>query len=160
MKKRLKKNYQKVRNSRKLYIPIYIMVLILISAILFIKIKGLPLNKSAILFVIIFSLISLKLTEVHRFKNKYKIKPPSLVHIEGYLNKISRRVDLIAISDVDASQTFWQRLLNYGDVHVRLFSKESTTNIKNINDPIGFTKFLEKKMDEQRKGGNKNVPYP
>ncbi len=159
-----KKNYFKgdfmsVRNSRKLYFPIYFMVIILVLAVIIIKFNELPLNKTAFFAVIIFIILALKATEIHRLKHKYEIKPPSLIHIEGYFSKIARRVDLFAISDVDASQTSWQRLLGYGDVNVRLFSKESTTQIKNINHPNEFAEFLEKKMFEQRKGIKKNVPY-
>lgn len=135
-----------VRGSRKLYIPIYLMAIFLIAVIVIIKIKGLDLNKGVMILVALFVFVSIKMTELHRLNHKYTIKSPSLIHTEGILNKNSRRVDLFAISDVDVVQSLWQRILNFGDVGVRLFSAESLTPIKHINQPTKFAETLEREM--------------
>lgn len=150
------KNSLTLRNSRKIYIPIYIMVLILLSVILWIYFSGKPLTYFSIALVILFSYFAIKSTEIHRLTNKYEIKSPTLIHTTGLFNKNERRVDLFAVSDADVLQNLWQRIWRYGDVRVRLFSAESTTIIRNINNPQQFASFLEGEMLKLRRGISKN----
>jgi uncharacterized membrane protein YdbT with pleckstrin-like domain len=144
-------------NSRKLYIPIYFMGVFLLLLILFLELKGFSINKSVFLVTVIFIFLLILGTEIHRLKSKYEISANSVVHIEGYINKTAKRIDLFAISDVDVSQKWWQRILNFGNVSVHLFSAESTTPIKNINNPKNFALILEQQMRKKRVGGRKNV---
>ena len=142
----------KVRNSRKLYIPIYLMIIILFLTISYIKTSGKEVDDLAFKTVLIFSIGLLIFTEIHRLINSYEINAHSLVASKGILNRTIKKVDLLSISDVDSKQNIWQRILNFGNVEARLFSKDSTTSIKNINDPIKFADFLEKMMGERRDG--------
>jgi len=103
-------------------------------------------NDYALIGAGVFILGSLKMTEIHRLSNKYHIGNMHFIHIKGILNKISRSLDFFAISDLDVSQTAWQRILGYGDVNVRLFSKDSTSTIKNINKPHRFAEILKERM--------------
>ena len=144
-----------IRNSRKVYIPIYSLSIILLLIILFLRLQGFALNKIAIWAIALFVFLGIIGTEINRVKNKYEINPNSVVHIEGYLNKVAKRLDLFAVSDIDVSQTWWQRLLNFGNVNVHLFSIESTTAIKNINNPKQFALALEEQMTKRRTGGFK-----
>lgn len=146
----LKEKDVAVRNSRKLYIPVYFMIITLICLIVIIRVEDLPLNKAALIAAIVFILIGIKFTEVHRLGNKYRIDFRSLIHTKGYFNIVSRKVDLLAVSDIDVSQTLWQRLWGYGDVNVRMFSKDSNTSVKNINNPDLFASMLQKKMRGRR----------
>lgn len=150
-KKSIEKNTLKVHNSRKIYIPVYIMIFVLIGTVIFIKYNGLKLNNYVWWVVIIFVILAIKYTEIHRFTNWYKITPDSLVHKQGILNKKIKNLDLSAISDIDIYQNFWQRMLGYGNISVRLFSEVSHTEIKNINDPVKFGNILEKSIS--LKGG-------
>jgi hypothetical protein len=142
------KNDLSVRNSRKLYFPVYSMSIILLLAVAFLNFKGYTINRMAFIIIGVFALSGIIGGEIHRFGNKYKITSSSVIHIEGYFNTNAKRIDLSAISDVDVSQTLWQRLLDFGDVKVHLFSAESTTPIKNINHPEKFADILEQKMNE------------
>ena len=144
----------KARTSRKLYIPLYLMILILLAVILYIWVSGLSLNKIALMGVIVFGVIAFLFIEIHRLKDLYEIKPNSLVHSHGIISKKIKSVDFLAISDLDVSQNVMQRIFNFGNVNVRLFSgKESATSIKNINNPREFAEFLEETMNKKKKKG-------
>ncbi|MBI5803090.1 PH domain-containing protein [Candidatus Pacearchaeota archaeon] len=147
-------NFIRVRSSRKVYFPVYLMILILVFTIGFAKFNGKEVSNLALRLVVFFSAACIAVTEIHRLANYYEINSGSLVTSKGIFSKTTRRVDLISVSDADSDQNVWQRLLNYGDVNVRLFSKESTVLVKNINNPSGFVDFLEGKMAEKK--GTKN----
>lgn len=151
-KKKRDKNSLSVRNSRKIYVPIYFMITALLIVIIVVYFSGRPLTYFSIALAILFSYFAIKSTEIHRLTNKYEVNSPTLIHTTGLFNKNERRVDLFAVSDVDVLQTLWQRIWRYGDVRVRLFSAESTTLIKNINNPQQFARFLEGEMLKLRKG--------
>ena len=144
------KKVMRVRNSRKSYFPIYLMIFILVLTITIIKISGKELNKFALEAVLAFSAALIIFTEIHRLSTFYEINESSLIHSHGIFSRVTRKVDLTAISDADSKQTAWQRMLNYGDVDARLFSADSTLPIKNINNPEKFTNFLEERMNEKR----------
>lgn len=148
--KSLKKPVLVARNSRKVYVPVYLMILILLSAVAFIKIKGFNLSLLAIISVSIFTILGFKVTEVHRLGNKYEINPLSLIHTQGYFSTHSKRVDLDSISHMEVMQTAWQRLLNYGDVEVMMFAEKATT-LKNINHPHKVATLFEEKMRAVKK---------
>ena len=143
----------RVRNSRKIYIPIYIMILILILTISAAKFSGKEVNTFAFKTVLIFSATAIIFTELHRLVNSYEVNSNSLVISTRLIKNSTRRLDLLSISDADSVQGPWERILNYGDVHVRLFSKESTMTIKGIDNPLKFVDFLIETIDEKRGGG-------
>ena len=144
------KKVMKVRTSRKAYFSVYLMILILIITVIIIKTSGRELNKLAFEAVLVFSAVLIIFIEIRRFATFYEITGSSLVHSQGIFSRKIRKVDLTSISDADSKQTAWQRMLNYGDVHARLFSAETTLSVKNINDPEKFADFLEAKMNEKR----------
>ena len=146
------KDILRTRASRKVYIPFYLMVFILIGVILYIKLNNLFLNPIAIMAAVLFIIIILNFTEFHRLNNAYEVNLSSLVHKKGILRKVTKNIDFLSISDIDVSQSLWQRLFNFGDVNVRLFSLDTTTSIKNISNPNEFAKFLESKIHNKRKG--------
>lgn len=144
------KEVMKVRTSRKAYLFIYFMIIVLIITVIFIKISGKQLNITLLYAVLIFSGILIIFIEIHRLGFFYKVTDVSLVYSKGIFARTVRKVDLSSISDADSKQTSWQRMLNYGDVDARMFSKDSTLTIKNVNNPEKFADFLEKKMNEKK----------
>jgi len=145
------KGMMKVRNSRKAYFFIYVMIFILIITVGVIKFSGKELSKLAFEAVLVFSAMLIIFTEIHRFRNLYEINPHSLIHSKGIFVKKTKRVDLLSVSDADSKQNPWQRLFNYGDVTVNLYSGGSTVPVKNINNPEKFVDFLEEKMSKKRR---------
>jgi len=140
-----------VYSSRKVYIPIYFMTIVLVIAVIYLIINGFELNRYALIGITLFVLGSIKMTEIHRLTNKYEIGEVTLDHIHGLFSKISRKLDFFAISDLDVSQSPWQRMLKFGDVNVRLFSKESVAKIKGINNPTRFADILQRRILACRK---------
>lgn len=140
----------KVRNSRKVYIPIYFMILVLILAVAAAKFYGDEVNGLSLKLVLAFSALSLIFTEFHRYSNFYEVTPNSLIISKGIFKNSLRTVDLFSVSDADSNQGVWQRMLNYGDVRIRLFTGESSLNLKGINNPTRFVNFLLKVIDEKR----------
>ena len=138
----------RVRNSRKLYIPIYLMILILFCAVGFVKYSGKEVNNLAWKSVLIFSGFSILFAETHRLGNRYEINDGSFVHVKGILVRTTVKTDLSVISDVVIKQNPWQALLGYGNVHVVVYSEE--TPIKNVNNPLMVVSFLEDKMKMKR----------
>ena len=140
----------KIRTSRKLYIPYYAMILTLIGLVIFAQIKGISLHKYVFWGVFVFCALIIKYVEVHRLRNTYEIHSDALVHSSGLLSQKVKSIDFFAISDLDVSQTIFQRLLNFGDVNVRLFSKDSTTCVKDITNPREFARVLEETISKRR----------
>lgn len=139
----------RVRTSRKMYFFIYAMIFILLATLAVVKITGKPLNNFAFNAVIIFSIVGLLATEIHRFQNTYEINDDSIVHQKGIFVKTTRKIALSAISIADFRQNPWQMLLGFGNVHVRMFSSDDGTELKNINNPGYFISFLEHKKEEK-----------
>lgn len=152
-KKSLEKPILITRNSRKMYTPVYIMILILLGSMVFIKFQGLTLSMLALVSVGIFTILGIKVTEIHRLGNKYEINPLSLIHTQGYFAINAKRIDLDSISHLEVMQTAWQRILNFGDIEVKMFA-ESGTILKNINHPHKVATLFEQKMKEVK---NQNV---
>ncbi|MCF7910199.1 PH domain-containing protein [Candidatus Pacearchaeota archaeon] len=144
-------------NTRLIYIPLYIMVLIVLFFMLYLKVNNLPLNQTGIILGIVFIVVIFKFTELHRLSNYYEINQDALVHVRGLINKNSKNVDVFAISDIDIDQNLWQRMLGYGTVKVRLFSEDNSTLVKDIKNPKEFVRVLEKVMMEKRIEVSKNA---
>lgn len=144
----------KARMTRKTYIPYYglFVLALFLSGYLFI-IGTSSITTTAMVFLAI--IIGIKATEIHRLGHAYEVNPLSVVHTRGYFATHSRRIDLFAISDIIVKQTILQRMLNYGDVHIRMFANDTANTIKNVHDPGHFARFVEKKMMEIRTGGHK-----
>jgi len=136
----------KIRSSRKAYIPVYFMMLVLALIIIYILNSGKPLNDLAFKLASVFAVVIFIATEIHRLGNSYEINNNSIIHRSGYLNITSKRLEFGAISDSDVQQSIWQRLFSYGNVEIHLFSKENKTIVKNINHPYRFVDFLQRTM--------------
>lgn len=144
----------KVRTSRKVYLLFYLMVAALWIIIFHLHRSGTPPGKTAIIFAIIFTLIVIKSTELHRLSIFYEITSGDLVDAKGIFNRRSKRTDYFAVSDIDVMQNLWQRLLNFGDVNVHLYSTENLVSVKNINKPYKFARALSNTMDKRRRDIN------
>lgn len=142
--KKKKNNSIKIRSSRRVYIPFYVMVIFIILFILIIKITGKELNSIALVLLIVFIVLVFKLTEIHRLSNFYSIGENSLICSKGIFTKNIKRIDYFGISDINIDQGVFQRLFDYGNVIVSLFSADDATMIKNINNPEELARKIEK----------------
>lgn len=139
------------RPSRKQYIPFYLMVLFLLGLLIYLNFKGVELSGGAVTAFLLFFFIGLNLTEVHRRNTLYRVTPNNILCIYDYLlNKNVQKIDYFGISDIYVENGLWQWLLDYGNILVRLFSKDATIKIKNINKPNEFADVIEKVMMDHR----------
>ena len=152
-KKKEEKVLMKARPSRKQYLPFYIMTLLLAGLLIYLNIKGITISWTAVVSFMIFFFLGLNLTEVHRLNTLYEVTPTKVrCNYDMLLNKNVQRVDYIGISDIYVKNTVWQWIWGYGDVNIRLFSKEATIKIKKINKPDEFADVVEKVMMSYRTG--------
>lgn len=144
------KNIIKIKGSRKLYIPIYVMIIILILVMVILKIQEYPLNKFVIIAAIIFIILCIKGTEIHRLTRYYQITNHYLVYSKGIFKNNIKKIFIPTISDLVLKQNIWQRILNYGDVLIHRYTTGSVIDVKNINDPEYFVENLEEIMNTLR----------
>ncbi len=145
-----------VNNSRKVYVFIYLMMIIVAGLIIYIKVMGLPLNKNAFIGAVSFIVLGILITEIHRKRVSYEITTLYLIDNKGILSKKSKKILLESIVDIDLNQKLWQRLLGYGSIHVHAASGANIIKLKNINKPERFVDALEKQVSEiMNKSGKK-----
>ncbi|MBI2042806.1 PH domain-containing protein [Candidatus Pacearchaeota archaeon] len=149
-----------VRNSRKIYFPVYFMILVLFLAVGMIKYQGKEVNDFAFKSVLVFSALGIVWTEMHRLRNKYEITDNSVVHIKGLFFRTIKKTDIHALSDAELKQNPWQRILGIGNVSANAFSEVNV--LRNVNSPHDVIGFLEGKMTKKsllsaspRKGSGK-----
>ncbi len=80
-----------INNSRKLYLPIYLMMIILIAIIGFIKFYDLSLNNLAFTGAGVFIILRICITEIHRKFESYKITPHYLIDSKGIITKKTKK---------------------------------------------------------------------
>ena len=139
----------RVRNTRKIYFPVYLMAGLLVGFLAFLFFRGLPINTMALGLIVLFIFLSIKYTELHRLNNSYEIDSHDVIHTEGLINKKIKRGDLVHVRYVDINQSVLQRLFGYGDVMVDLFSEKIP--VRNIDKPLEFQKVLEDKIAEKKR---------
>lgn len=145
----------KVRCSRKKFLFFYIMVIIIASMLIyFAGIKGIKLNTFTWTTSLLFIYLGIKYPEYHRLKDWWAVTDTSLIQSLGLFNKNVREVDFSSISDLDLEQVLFKRILNYGNVNVRLFLNETSIAIKDINNPSKFIEELQSIIAKQRKNKN------
>jgi len=125
------------------------MIVVLFCVIIYIQIVGKPLNPFTFELVIIFTVVTLIATEIHRLGNAYEIHEHSIVHKKGYLRIRSKRIEFSALSDLDVEQTLWQRIFSFGDIQLYKFSDGPV--LKNLNNPHHFVDLIEKEVIKRRR---------
>src|SRR3989344_1311360 len=136
-----------IRNSRKIYIPVYVMIIVLLTSVVIIKFQNREISSFALKSVAIFSATGVIWTEMHRLRNKYEITDNAVVHINGLFFRTIKKTDIHALSDAQLKQNPLQLILGIGDVIANAFSE--TTFLKNINNPHKVIEFLEGKMTKK-----------
>ena len=145
----------KMRTSRKVYLPIYIMIFILFAAMGVVKFQGKEINNLAFKSVGVFSIAGILWAETHRMRNKYEINDNAVVHVNGLFFRTIKKTDIHALSDAQLKQNPWQMILGIGDVTANAFSE--ITTLKNINKPHKVISFLEEKMNKKSAASGQNT---
>lgn len=148
----------KTKNSRKLYIPYYFafVSILLVSAYLTFQGKlALPALGAAAVMVF----LGANATELHRVYQTYEINPGSVVHTTGYISKHSKRIDLFAINDVTVTQNIFQRIFNFGDIHIHVANASHQTILRNLHAPKVFAETIQNNMHKARNKLFENDDY-
>ena len=88
--------------------------------------------------LLIFPLASLTRDVLIWSNRKYVITNRRVIQLAGVLNKDVTDSSLDKVNDVKLDQTFWGRLLNYGDVEILTASDLGVNLFKTISDPVRF----------------------
>lgn len=129
--------------TRKHFLIIYIMDLILIFVIVYLLLNSLEINKYSLYGALLFIIVSIIYTEVKVNMDSYKLTSSTLIHAHGILSKSVKKISLVAISDASSSQNLIQRILGYGNVEVKMFSRDVPAHVKYINNPREFVDKIE-----------------
>ncbi len=140
----------KVRRSRKTYFLLYTMILAVFGIIFYLMYRGYPIKLNTWMIAGGFSIILIIFSEIHRIRDWWAVTEHSFVQSKGLLSKNIREVDFSSISDLDLDQHFFKRIINYGNVNVRLFLNETNICIKDIDRPEDFIKDLQSIISEKR----------
>lgn len=136
----------KAKRSRKVYVPVYLLVIIGVGYGVYYHVSGNVLETYQIVVGVVAMLFALKFTEYHRFRDWWGITDNALIESRGILNKTLRKITFPAISDIDVHIPFYKRLFGFGDINVRLYSDKTNFTIKNINYPDDFADILQNKI--------------
>jgi len=148
----------RVRPSRKQYIPFYLMTLLLAGLLVYLNIRGITISWISVISFMVFFFFGLNFTEAHRLNTLYEITPTCIRCVyDRLLNKNMQKIDYVGISDIYVKNSFWQWIFGYGDVHIRLFSKEATIVVKKIDKPSKFADTIEKVMMSYRTNQSEGI---
>ena len=135
-----------LRNSRKLYLPIYLMIIILIGVVGYISYIGKPINNIILAAAALFTITGIAGTEIHRLKDYYQISPKFLSHTTGYIAKETKKILIESIIDIDSKQGIWQRLTRFGHIDVFSYSGSNNIHMRNVSDPHKIIDALQEKL--------------
>jgi hypothetical protein len=84
---------------------------------------------------------------------EYILTNQRLVHQEGLLAKRSIDSYLSKINNIEYSQTFWGRLLGYGDLRIDTANADEPSVFPGIADPLGFKRAISTAAESFLAGG-------
>lgn len=146
-----RKYIMKVRIARRSFLGIYLMILIVIFLMGYLNYSGIRPGTIAWVVSGAFVYFSIKYVEYHRWKDWWAVTDRSLIQSKGIFSKNVREIDFSSISDLDLEQAFFKRILNYGNVNVRLFLNETSIKIINITRPDEFIEKLQSLINDSRR---------
>jgi len=154
-----KKYLIKIKKSRKAYFLTYLMIFIILFALGFLYYNEQTPNQIILIISGIFIFLLIYIAEIKRFREWWAITDSSLIHSIGILNKNVREISFSSISDLDLDQSFFKRILNYGNVNVRLFLNETSIKITDITKPTEFIEELQRiiSMKKEKNHGPREI---
>ncbi|MDQ4078835.1 MAG: PH domain-containing protein [Chloroflexota bacterium] len=82
----------------------------------------------------------------------YQITTERLRVVRGLMGKDREDIELVRIQDIDQMQSFGERMLNVGDIHVRSHDPSSPEIVlNNVADPQGVHEILRRAVLSARK---------
>jgi uncharacterized membrane protein YdbT with pleckstrin-like domain len=162
LKNLLGKNEQIILISRQHWL-VYLQAIVPELAIIILMIVGLSVSiisfqKSWIWFLTI--LLLLPLLSILRdtliwLNRQYVITNRRVIQVSGIVNKDVTDSSLEKVNDVKLVQSFWGRLLGYGNIHIMTAAELGINLFSRIADPVRFkTTMLDAKVKEESEIGD------
>ena len=92
-------------------------------------------------------------TYIHWSAEQYIVTNRRIIQLEGVINKHTIDSSLDKINDVVLDQSFWGRLLGYGDLEILTGSDIGLNKLRQIQDPLKFKKAMLDAKEELRQLG-------
>lgn len=102
-------------------------------------------------FVAIIPLIDMLRNLLDWNNRLFLITSRRVIQVSGIINKNVTDSSLEKVNDVKLSQSFWGRILDYGDVEILTASELGTNRFRSIGDPLKFKKTM---MDAKNRLNN------
>ncbi len=90
------------------------------------------------LIILIVPVVSITKDILHWANRKYIITSRRVIQVSGVISKNVADSSLEKVNDVKLAQSFFGRLLGYGDIEILTASELGVNKISRINDPIGY----------------------
>jgi uncharacterized membrane protein YdbT with pleckstrin-like domain len=88
---------------------------------------------------------------------EYILTNQRLIHQEGLLAKKSIDSYLGKINNIEHAQSFWGRLLGYGDLRIDTANADDPAVFPNVADPLGFKRAVSTAAEAYRSAGLRPV---
>jgi membrane protein YdbS with pleckstrin-like domain len=83
---------------------------------------------------------------------RYQITTERLRVVEGIMGKAREDIELVRVQDVDQTQSFGERMVNVGDIHIRSHDPSSPEIVlHNVTNPQEVHEILRRAVLEARK---------
>lgn len=150
-----KKKKITLRNSRMIYLPYYIMAIVLIALGIYANNNSSGQIATYGLYAsIIFAIVVIFFSEGHRLLNVYEITSDYIKHHFGMVAKNTKSVYISTISDFVVEQNLLQRFLNYGTIESHRYTEGATMDIilKGIPSPDKYARILQNQLAKKMSG--------
>ena len=140
----------KIKRTRRAFIIEYTCVLILLLLLLFSSSGDISLPNWLNFLSISMAILILVSIEVVRLNHRAVITNSKVLIIDGLLKQTKKHIWIYAITDIEMHQNYVQRLLGYGNIHLRSASGQQALHLKNINSPEQIMEKLEELIEKYK----------
>lgn len=139
-----------LRKSRKAFLTEYLCAIFFFGLSLLGTAGKINLPRRLGFFFLLLGIIVIILVEASIYAAQYQIRESKVIVIQGIFNKTKKNVFIDAITDVDLKQNYFQRLLRYGDLHIRSSSGAVTLELDDIEKPQQAMEILERLIEKYK----------
>lgn len=144
-----------LRESRKAFFFVYLLVAVIVAALIFISLKGYSVPGLGWILALGMIASGLIAPEITRHLNYCEVTEKKVVVWSGLLQRKHESFYIITITDVVYHQNIWQKVLNYGPIIVRTFSHVGTEiPLGKIDRPKKTVAKMVEMFDKEMPGGS------
>ena len=135
-----------LKESRKTFLFIYVLILLFVAVIAFFIIKGHQFSKIDFAVIGAVVICGLLIPEILRSWESCIVKSDKINITTGIIRKKHHKFFTSTITDIHCKQNLWQRIFNYGIIEVSLFSHEGGIRLGTVDRPKKHLQELEELM--------------